>query len=107
MKLITVLVAKGMRPDLDPAHRVHNTANRHIRAQTPKVDHRAHGQGVAEVVVAVDGGGAYWIHVLPYAEVVVDERVVHPEDGITRTGRDVRHHGADTVVTICVRSGFC
>ena len=105
-KLITILVAKSMRPDLDPAHRVHDTTNRHIRAQTPKGNNRVHSQGHAEVVIAVDGSGACRIHVLPYAEVVVDERVVHPEDRVAGTGRDVGHHGADAVVAVGVRSEF-
>jgi hypothetical protein len=98
-----------MRPNLDPAHRVHDTANRHIRAQTPKGNNRVHGQRHAEVVIAVDGRGACRIHVLPYAEVVVDERVVHPEDRVAGTGRDVGHHGADAVVAVGVRSEvkFC
>jgi hypothetical protein len=98
-----------MRPNLNPTHRIHDTTNRHIRAQTAQINDRIHGQGNPEVVVAVDGGGADGVHVLPYAEVVVDEGVVHPEDRVARTGRDVGHHGADAVVAVGVRSEikFC
>ncbi len=56
------------------------------------------------MVVAVDGGRAYWIHVLPDTEVVVDERMVHPEDGVAGTGRHVGHDGADAVVAVGVGS---
>jgi len=93
-----------MRPNLNPTHGVHDTTNRHIRAQTPQRNDRIHGQGNAEVVVSVDGGGACGVYVLPYAEVVVDEGVVHPEDRVTWGGRYVGHHGADAVVAVGVWS---
>jgi hypothetical protein len=38
------------------------------------------------VVIAVDGRRASRVLVLPDAEVMVDEGVVHPEDGVTGTG---------------------
>ena len=45
------------------------------------------------------------VHVLPDAEAVVDERVVHVEDRVAGAGRDISHHTADTVVSKGVGSG--
>ena len=88
----------------DSTHRIHNLPNRHIREDTRDRNDRTHSQRVAEVVVAVDGRQARGVLVLPDAEVVVDERVVHPEDRVAGGGGDVGHDGADAVVTVCVGS---
>ena len=105
-QLITIFVAKRVCPDLDAAHGVHNITNRHIRAQSPHIHNRIHRQRDPEVVVAVEGGGTDGVDVLPDAEVVVDEGVVHPEDGVRGRGTDVGHHGADAVVAVGVGSDF-
>lgn len=103
-QLITILITKSMRPNLNPTHRVHDRTNRHIRAQPPQSHNRIHRQRDPKVVVAVDGRGADGVHVLPDAEVVVDEGVVHPEDGVRGRGGDVGHYGADAVVAVGVGS---
>ena len=96
-----------MRPNLNPTHRIHNITNRHIRAQSPHIHNRIHRQRDPEVVVAVDGRGADGVDILPDAEVVVDEGVVHPEDGVRGRGTDVGHYGADAVVAVGVGADFC
>lgn len=95
-----------MRANLHAAHRVHDIANLNIRADATNGDDGVHRERVAEVVIAVDGGGACRVGVLPDAEVVVDEGVVHPEDRVRGGCRDVRHDGADAVVAIGVGTVF-
>jgi len=84
--LIAVLVAKRVAANHDTAHRIHDIANLHIWSDASHRHDRVHRQRVAEAVIAVDGRRASRVLVLPYAEVVVDEGVVHPEDGVTGTG---------------------
>jgi hypothetical protein len=88
----------------DTAHRIHDIANLHIWSDASHRHDRVHRQRVTEVVIAVDGRRASRVLVLPDAEVMVDEGVVHPEDGVTGTGRDVRHDGSDTVVSVGMRT---
>jgi len=104
--LITVSVAVWAVVDGNAAQGVHDAADRDVGVDTGNGDDGVHGERDAEVVVTVDGGGAGGISVLPDAESVVDERVVHPEDGVAGAGRDVRHDGTDTVVAIGVGSAL-
>ena len=105
--LIIILVAKRTTIDNHAAHGIDNTANRDVRAKTAQHNHRAQRQRVAKVVVSIDRRDARGVHVLPDTVGVIDERVVHPEDGVAGTGRDVGHHSSDAVVAVCVRTiGF-
>lgn len=96
-----------MITNLDTTHRIHDLTDRDVRKDVGDSNDGVQGERVAEVVVAVDGREAGRVGVLPDAEVVVDEGVVHPEDGVAGTGRDVGHHSSDAVVAVCVRTiGF-
>jgi hypothetical protein len=80
--LVIIAVAERHATDGDAGQGIHNIADSDIGPDTTHVDHSVHGQGLTTVVDAVDARGAGGVCILPYAEAVVDEGVVHPEDGV-------------------------
>lgn len=103
--LVVVRVAETPAADVGSTHRVHDVAYGDVGKDVGHVEDIAHAERVAKVVIPADGGCTdRWVSLLPAVEAVVDEAVVHPEDGVARAGRDIGHHAADTVVAIGVGS---
>jgi hypothetical protein len=75
--LVIIAVAERHATDGDAGQGIHNIADSDIGPDTTHVDHSVHGQGLTTVVNAVDARGAGGVCILPYAEAVVDEGVVH------------------------------
>ena len=56
------------------------------------------------MVIAIDGRRAGCVSILPYAETMVDKGMMHPEDRVAGTSRNIRHNGANTIVSISMRT---
>jgi len=101
--LIVVSIAERYAGNYCPTQGIHDLSNRHIWSNSSQRDNRVHRKGLAVRVVTVDAVcSSIDVHVLPDAEAVVHERVVHPEDGVTGAGRDIGHGSSNTIVAICV-----
>lgn len=99
--LVVVLVAQGR------ANGVENRANVHIWTEAVHVDIGAGGERVASRVSAAGGGDArVTAHVLPDAEVAVDEGVVQEEDWVGGRGIHILHNSANTIVTPGMSTSF-
>jgi len=101
--LVCITVAERHASNNCPAQGVHDLSHGHVRSNSSHRNNRIHRQGVALRVISIDAVRATVnIHVLPDAEAVVNEGVVHPEDGVAGTGRDIRHDSTNTIVSIGV-----
>jgi len=89
---------------------IHDVPDLNVGSQAPRRESVVEGQGAAAVLVGRAGDVVQTRRVgivLPDAPLVVDEAVVHEEDGVTGRRGDVGHDaatGADTVVAVGVRA---
>lgn len=56
------------------------------------------------MIIAINGRRAGCVSILPYAETMVDKAMMHPEDRVAGTSRNIRHNGANTIVPISMRT---
>lgn len=104
-QLVCILVAERHATNRDTSQRVHNITDGDIRFNPTHIYDGVHGQRIAVMVDTIDARSTRRrVIVLPDTEAVIDEGVVHPEDRIAGTGRDIGHHATNTVVPVGVGS---
>lgn len=102
--LVCVTVAERLSADLDTTQSVDDIPNTDVRSDTTHVDHGVHGQCGAGSIDTVNAENAGAISVLPDSPAVVNEGVVHPEDGVTWARPHIGHGTSNTIVSIAMRT---
>lgn len=89
------------------AEGVQDVTDLKIRGKAVTAELSVEGDGGARALgvgTAADGGAARRVRVLPDAESVVDEQVVHEEDRVTNGRGHFSHDSANAVVAVTVGS---
>lgn len=105
--LVIIAVTKRYTANRNATQSIENVADLHIRPYATHIDDGVHSQRVAIAIDAVYARDPRRVRILPNPIAVVDEEMMHPEDGIAGARTYVAHDGTDAIMAIGVRTRYC
>lgn len=102
--LISVTITERYPANRHATQSIDDISNWDIRSDTTDGHHGVQGQRIALVVSSIESRETGIISFLPDPVAVVNKGMMHPENRVTGTSRNIRHNSTNTIVSICMRT---